>query len=81
MTWDLIMAIAQAELGLFIVPTLANKAAYTPRLTSGGLVAGLSVVAVALLVGFNAPVSAAIAGLSALGWASVFAFRGTERES
>jgi len=81
MTWDLIMAIAQAELGLFIVPTLANKAAYMPRLTSSGLVAGLSVVVVSLLVGFNAPVSAAIAGLSALGWASVFAFRGTERES
>ncbi|KKL15509.1 hypothetical protein LCGC14_2504930, partial [marine sediment metagenome] len=35
---------------------------------------------VALAVGLNAPMGAAIAGLSALGWALIFAFRGTERE-
>ena len=80
MNWDLIMALAQAELGAFTIPILLNKRAYTPRLTSGGLVAGLIVIVVALAVGFNAPMGAAIAGLSALAWALIFAFRGTERE-
>jgi len=69
MSWDLVMALAQAELG-----------AYMPRLSSGGLFAGLVVVTVTLLVGFNAPIAAAIAGLSAIGWALVFALRGTKRE-
>jgi len=69
------MALAQAELGLFIIPTLLNKAAYTPRLTSGGIVAGLAVITVTLAMGFSAPMGAAVAGLSALGWALVFAFR------
>ena len=80
MNWDLIMALAQAELGLFILPTLLNKEAYMPRFSSGGLCAGLVVVTLALFMGFNAPMSAAIAGLSALGWALVFAFKGTKRE-
>ena len=76
MSWDLIMALAQAELGLFLLPTLLNKAAYMPRFSSGGIAAGLVVVTVALFVGFDAPTSAAVAGLSALGWALIFAFRG-----
>ena len=80
MSWDLIMALAQAELGAIILPTLLNKEAYMPRLSSGGLFAGLVVVTVTLLMGFDAPIAAAIAGLSALGWAAVFAFRGTKRE-
>jgi ammonia channel protein AmtB len=80
MNWDLVMAAAQAELGLFIVPILLNKMSYTPRLTSGGIVMGLIVITVTLAVGFNAPLGAGVAGLSALGWALVFAFRGTERE-
>lgn len=78
MSWDLVMALAQAELGLFIVPILLNKAAYTPRLTSGGIVAGLVVITVTLAMGFDAPMGATVAGLSALGWALVFAFRGKE---
>ena len=80
MSWDLVMALAQAELGLFLLPTLLNKAAYMPRFSSGGIAAGLVVVTVALFVGFDAPTSAAVAGLSALGWALIFALRGTERE-
>ncbi len=78
MSWDLIMALAQAELGAFILPTLLNKRAYMPRLTSGGLAVGLVAITVTLAVGFNAPMGAAIAGLSALGWALIFAFRGIE---
>lgn len=81
MSWDLIMALAQAELGAFTIPILLNKRAYIPRLTSGGIVVGLGVMAVTLAVGLNAPMSAAIAGLSALGWVLIFAFRGTEREA
>lgn len=74
------MALAQAELGLFLLPTLMNKRAYMPRFSSGGITAGLVVVTVALFVGFDAPTSAAVAGLSALGWALIFALRGTMRE-
>lgn len=76
MSWDIVMALAQAELGLFILPTLLNKTAYVPRFSSGGIAVGLAVVTIALFVGFDAPTSAAVAGLSALGWALVFAFRG-----
>lgn len=75
-SWDLVMALAQAELGVFILPTLLNKRAYMPRLTSGGMFTGLTVVTVALLVGFQAPLSAAIAAAAAVGWALVFVFRG-----
>ena len=80
MNWDIVMALAQAELGVFILPTLLNSKVYMPRLTSGGLAMGLVVITVTLAVGFNAPLGAAVAGLSALGWAMIFAFRGTERE-
>lgn len=76
-SWDIVMMLAQAELGAFVIPTLLNKHAYTPRLQSIGFVTGLAVVTVTLLVGFSAPLSAAVAGLSTLGWALVFVFRGT----
>jgi len=80
-SWDLVMALAQAELGIFILPTLLNPRAYMPRLTSGGMTAGLVVVTVALLVGFQAPLSAAIAAAAATGWTLVFIFRGKEARS
>ncbi len=78
MSWDLIMALAQAELGAFTIPMLLNKHAYMPRFSSGGLVAGLIVVTVTLMVGFHAPLSAAIAAAAAVGWSLVFIFRGKE---
>lgn len=78
MNWDLVMALAQAELGAFILPTLLNSKAYMPRLTSGGMTAGLTVVTIALLVGFHAPLSAAIAAAACIGWSLVFIFRGKE---
>jgi len=75
-SWDIVMMLAQAELGAFVIPTLLNKNAYTPRLQSVGFITGLAVITVTLLVGFNAPLSAMVAGLSTLGWTLVFIFRG-----
>ena len=78
MSWDLVMALAQAELSVFILPTLLNSKAYMPRLTSGGMAVGLIVVTIALLAGFHAPLSAAIAAAAVVGWSLVFIFRGKE---
>ena len=75
-SWDIVMMLAQAELGAFVIPTLLNKHAYIPRLQSVGFVMGLAVITVTLLVGFDAPLSAAVAALSTVGWALIFVFRG-----
>jgi len=75
-SWDIIMAVSQAVLGAFIIPTLRDANAYIPRLMSIVYAVFLSVIAVTLF-NLGSPMGGAIAGISAALWAVVFVLRGT----
>ena len=79
MSWDLIMALAQGFLTVFLLPTVLRRASYVPRITSSATSVGLAVVSLALY-NLGSPMGAAVAFIAAMLWAFIFFKRGTERE-
>lgn len=79
MSWDLIMALAQGFLTVFLLPTVSRRTSYVPRITSSATSAGLAVVSLALY-NLGSPMGAVVAFIAAMLWAFIFFKRGTERE-
>ncbi|KKK72956.1 hypothetical protein LCGC14_2898670 [marine sediment metagenome] len=77
MSWDLVMALAQGFLTVFLLPTVLRSTSYVPRITSSATSVGLAVVSLALY-NLGSPMGAAVAFIAALLWAFIFFKRGTE---
>jgi hypothetical protein len=77
MNWDLVMALAQGFLTVFLLPTVLRRTSFVPRLTSGTTALGLSVISLALYH-LGSPMGALVAFTCALLWAFIFFKRGTE---
>jgi hypothetical protein len=73
--WDLLITIGNLAVIPALVPTLINRRAYVPRLTSGLSVLGISVV-VTGLAGAGLVLSPIVVGVIGLMWALIFVFRG-----
>ena len=77
MSWDVVMALAQGFLTVFLLPTAIKRASFVPRLTSSTTAVGLFVISLALY-NLGSPMGAVVAFTCALTWAFIFVFRGTE---
>lgn len=75
MTWDVLLTFGTILFIPGLMPTLLNREAYVPRLTSAVSVVGLSVIIVAL-IGTGFVLGPIVSTVTAVIWVFIFVFRG-----
>jgi hypothetical protein len=75
LTWDVLLTFGTILFIPGLMPTLLNREAYVPRLTSAVSVVGLSVIIVAL-IGTGFVLGPIVSTVTAVIWVFIFVFRG-----
>ncbi len=75
MTWDVLLTFGTILFIPGLMPTLLNREAYVPRLTSAVSVVGLTVIIVAL-IGTGFVLGPIVSTVTAVIWVFIFVFRG-----
>jgi tetrahydromethanopterin S-methyltransferase subunit F len=76
--WDILITIGNLLALPALVPTVIDRNAYVPRLTSGLTIAGLTIAVIGMFGSGLLFGPLALAGIDVM-WVAIFVLRGTER--